>query len=37
MHHVSHEQESEPKEQQHYVWLLKFSEVNKSAFVFNVP
>jgi hypothetical protein len=33
----SHEQESEPKEQLRYLWLLKFLEANKSVFVFNVP
>jgi hypothetical protein len=32
-----HERELEPKEQLHYLWLLKFSEANKSAFVFDVP
>jgi hypothetical protein len=33
----SHEQESEPKEQLHYSWLLKFLEANKSVFGFDVP
>jgi hypothetical protein len=34
---LSHEQESEPKEQLRYVWLLKFLETNKSTFAFNIP
>jgi hypothetical protein len=34
---LSHEQESVPKEQLRYVWLLKFSEANDSAFVFDIP
>jgi hypothetical protein len=34
---LSHEQELEPKEQLHYLWLLKFLEANKSVFVFDVP
>jgi hypothetical protein len=34
---LSHEQESEPKEQLCYSWLLKFLEANESAFAFNVP
>jgi hypothetical protein len=33
----SHKQESEPKEQLRYSWLLKFLEANESAFAFNVP
>jgi hypothetical protein len=33
----SHEQESEPKEQLHYLWLLKFLEANESTFVFGIP
>jgi hypothetical protein len=33
----SHEWESEPKEQLHYLWLLKFLEANKSMFAFDVP
>jgi hypothetical protein len=33
----SYEQESDPKEQLHYAWLLKLLEANKSAFVFNIP
>jgi hypothetical protein len=32
-----HEQESEPKEQLCYLWLLKFLEANESVFVFDVP
>jgi hypothetical protein len=32
-----HEQESEPKEQLRYLWLLKFLEANKFVFAFNVP
>jgi hypothetical protein len=34
---LSHEWELEPKEQLHYLWLLKFLEANKSMFVFDVP
>jgi hypothetical protein len=34
---VSHKQELEPKEQLHYVWLLKFLEANESMFAFDVP
>jgi hypothetical protein len=34
---LSHEWELEPKEQLHYLWLLKFLEANESAFAFNVP
>jgi hypothetical protein len=34
---LSHEWESEPKEQLHYLWLLKFLEVNGSVFVFGIP
>jgi hypothetical protein len=34
---LSQEQELEPKEQLCYLWLLKFLEVNESAFVFDVP
>jgi hypothetical protein len=30
-------QESEPKEQLRYAWLLEFSEASKSTFVFNIP
>jgi hypothetical protein len=33
----SHEQESDPKEQLRYSWLLKFLEANESAFAFDVP
>jgi hypothetical protein len=33
----SHEQESEPKEELCYLWLLKFLEANKSVFAFNLP
>jgi hypothetical protein len=33
----SHQQESDPKEQLHYLWLLKFLEANESAFTFDVP
>jgi hypothetical protein len=33
----SHERESDPKEQLHYSWLLKFLEANESAFVFDIP
>jgi hypothetical protein len=34
---LSHEWESDPKEQLHYLWLLEFLEANMSAFVFDVP
>jgi hypothetical protein len=34
---LSHEWESEPKEQLCYLWLLEFLEANKSMFVFDVP
>jgi hypothetical protein len=34
---LSHEWESEPKEQLHYLWLLKFLEANESVFVFDIP
>jgi hypothetical protein len=34
---LSHEQESEPKEQMRYSWLLKSLEANESAFAFDVP
>jgi hypothetical protein len=34
---LAHERESEPKEQLHYLWLLKFLEANKSAFAFDIP
>jgi hypothetical protein len=34
---LSHDRESEPKEQLRYLWLLEFLEVNKSEFVFDVP
>jgi hypothetical protein len=34
---LSHDQESEPKEQLHHLWLLKFLEANKSAFAFDIP
>jgi hypothetical protein len=34
---LSHEWESDPKEQLCYFWLLEFLEVNESAFVFDVP
>jgi hypothetical protein len=34
---LSHKQESEPKEQLHYMWLLEFLVANESAFAFNVP
>jgi hypothetical protein len=34
---LSHEQELEPKEQLCYLWLLKFLEVNKSMFAFDIP
>jgi hypothetical protein len=34
---LSHKRESEPKEQLHYMWLLKFLAANESAFVFDVP
>jgi hypothetical protein len=34
---LSHEWGSEPKEQLHYLWLLKFLEANESTFAFNVP
>jgi hypothetical protein len=33
----SHKWELDPKEQLWYMWLLKFLEANKSAFVFDVP
>jgi hypothetical protein len=33
----SYEWESEPKEQLHYLWLLKFLEANESTFAFDVP
>jgi hypothetical protein len=33
----SHKQESEPKEQLCYMWLLKFLEANKSVFAFDFP
>jgi hypothetical protein len=33
----SHKWGLDPKEQLHYVWLLKFLEVNESVFVFDVP
>jgi hypothetical protein len=33
----SHEQESEPKEQLQYSWLLEFLEANKSMFAFDIP
>jgi hypothetical protein len=33
----SHKWELDPKEQLRYMWLLKFLEANKSAFVFDVP
>jgi hypothetical protein len=34
--YLSHEWESDPKEQLHYMWLVDFLEVNKSTFAFNV-
>jgi hypothetical protein len=34
--HLSHEQESDPKGQLCYAWLLKFLEANESMFVFDV-
>jgi hypothetical protein len=34
---LSHERESEPKEQLCYSWLLKFLEANKSVFAFDIP
>jgi hypothetical protein len=34
---LSHEWESDPKEQLRYLWLLKFLEANESAFAFDVP
>jgi hypothetical protein len=33
----SHEWESEPKEQLHYLWLLEFLDANESMFAFNIP
>jgi hypothetical protein len=33
----SHEQDSDPKEQLCYLWLLKFLEANESVFAFDVP
>jgi hypothetical protein len=33
----SHERESEPKEQLHYLWLLEFLEANETAFAFDIP
>jgi hypothetical protein len=33
----SDERESDPKEQLHYSWLLKFLEANKSVFAFDIP
>jgi hypothetical protein len=34
---LSHEQELDPKEQLHYLWLLEFLETNESAFAFDIP
>jgi hypothetical protein len=34
---LSHKQESDPKEQLRYTWLLKFLEANESIFAFDVP
>jgi hypothetical protein len=34
---LSHERESEPKEQLQYLWPLKFLEANESVFAFDVP
>jgi hypothetical protein len=34
---LSHEWELDPKEQLHYLWLLKFLEANKSVFAFDIP
>jgi hypothetical protein len=34
---LSHERELEPKEQLHYLWLLKFLEANKSVLAFDIP
>jgi hypothetical protein len=34
---LSHERESEPKEQLRYLWLLKFLEANETAFAFDIP
>jgi hypothetical protein len=33
----SHKQESDPKEQLRYMWLLEFLEANESTFVFDIP
>jgi hypothetical protein len=34
---LSHERESDPKEQLRYSWVLEFLEANETAFAFDVP